>query len=416
MLFNKVRAEAYMEAADIDALLATSPVSITYLTDYSCWIDPLMKEYMMAPGASSDTGETYALYPRQGDPALVCSSALMAVNAIDLWVKDLRCYGAPGMDVSISAGDCGSDEARVMESVATAPENSSASHALRAALKDRNMASATIGIEMDGLPGNRYQALCDALPHVKWKDCSNLLRVIRSVKTEDEIQRLTRAAEINELAAVEAFQLPKPGESIRKCINHFRRRVGEMGADMDHFAFGYRGMGIATEPDMILSDSFVEYVDWGCVYRQCYSDTGTTLAMAPLSNELDRRFQALRSCMDDSAAAIKPGMKASAVRAPMQAAIDRFGLTDMFPHGHGLGLEVRGYPIIVPDNGMFIKDDCINVHSDLPLEENMVINLEAPLFMPGVGSLHIEESYVVTATGYRALIPQARRQPVIPQM
>jgi Xaa-Pro dipeptidase len=416
MLFNKARAGAYMQAAGVDALLATSPVSITYFTDYSCWIDPLMKEYMMAPGASSNTGEAYAIYPNKGDPALVCSSALMAVNAIDLWVKDLRCYGATGTDVSIPAGDWGSDEARIMESVASAPKNSSASHALRAALKDRNMTSTTVGIEMEGLPGHRYQALCAALPHVTWKDCSNLLRVIRSVKTEDEIQRLSRAAEINESAALGAFQLAKPGESIRNCINHFRQRVGEMGADMDHFAFGYRGMGIATEPDLILSDSFVEYVDWGCVYRQCYSDTGTTLAMAPLSKELHWRYQALRSCMDDSAALIQPGMKASAVRAPMQAAIERFGLKDMYPHGHGLGLEVRGYPIIVPDNGLFIKDDCLDVPSDLPLEENMVINLEAPLFMPGVGSLHIEESYVVTSNGYRELIPQARRQPVIPHM
>jgi len=96
--------------------------------------------------------------------------------------------------------------------------------------------------------------------------------------------------------------------------------------------------------------------------------------------------------------------------------MERFGLKDMFPHGHGLGLEVRGYPIIVPDNGLAIKDDGLDVPSDLPLEENMVINLEAPLFMPGVGSLHIEESYVVTSNGYRELIPQARRQPVIPHM
>jgi len=51
MLFNRVRADAQMRDVGIDAIIATAPVSITYLTDYSCWIDPLMKEYMMATRA-----------------------------------------------------------------------------------------------------------------------------------------------------------------------------------------------------------------------------------------------------------------------------------------------------------------------------------------------------------------------------
>ena len=43
----------------------------------------------------------------------------------------------------------------------------------------------------------------------------------------------------------------------------------------------------------------------------------------------------------------------------------------------------------------------------------MVLNLEAPLFMPGVGSLHIEQSYVVTPQGSRPLVDQERRQHVV---
>ena len=90
------------------------------------------------------------------------------------------------------------------------------------------------------------------------------------------------------------------------------------------------------------------------------------------------------------------------------------GIEVSFPHGHGLGVELRDYPILVADNGLRITDDCVDVPSDLPLEEGMVINLEAGVFMPGIASLHIEQSFVVTSDGSRLLVPQDRSRPFIP--
>ncbi|MBI4551798.1 MAG: aminopeptidase P family protein, partial [Candidatus Latescibacteria bacterium] len=133
-----------------------------------------------------------------------------------------------------------------------------------------------------------------------------------------------------------------------------------------------------------------------------------TLATGEASPVLSDRFAALRTCLDAAISIMRPGVKASAVQAPMQATLKAYGLTGSFPHGHGVGLEVRDYPIIVPDNGLRIRDDCIDVPSDLTLEADMVINLEAPLFMPGVGSLHIEQSFVITSNGCRPLVSQDR--------
>jgi Xaa-Pro aminopeptidase len=84
------------------------------------------------------------------------------------------------------------------------------------------------------------------------------------------------------------------------------------------------------------------------------------------------------------------------------------GFEAAFPHGHGLGLEPREYPILVDDNSLRIQDGCIDLPSDLPLEEGMVINLEAGMFVPERGSLQIEKTFVVENEACRALIPQAR--------
>jgi Xaa-Pro aminopeptidase len=56
--------------------------------------------------------------------------------------------------------------------------------------------------------------------------------------------------------------------------------------------------------------------------------------------------------------------------------------------GHALGVECYDLPLIGPAD-------------DTPLEEGMVINLETPFYEVGFGAVHLEDTYVVTATGAR---------------
>ena len=171
---------------------------------------------------------------------------------------------------------------------------------------------------------------------------------------------------------------------------------------------------MATEPDYKLGHDDVLMVDFGCVYQRCFSDTGTTLAMGELPASLMRRFEAVRDSVAAGAAEVRPGTKCSSVRGAMWQTLEDLELTVSYAHGHGVGLEVRDYPTIVADNGLRIQDDCIDLPSDMPLEENMVFNLEASMFLPGVGSFQMERSLVVTADGYRGLVAQERSRPFTP--
>src|SRR4029077_9759414 len=163
-----------------------------------------------------------------------------------------------------------------------------------------------------------------------------------------------------------------------------------------HFSFSLNGLGICTEPDYKFRAQDVLFIDYGCIFSSYFSDTGTTLVFSDLRPELAKRYDALQSCFKAGAEAMRPGVKASAVQKAMSDALKEHGVTNSFPHGHGLGLEVRDYPILVPSNGLEIRDECIAVDSDLPMEVGMVNNLEAPLFMPMAGALQIEKTFVVT--------------------
>ncbi len=413
MLLNKARALDYMRRCQLDVLVATSPVTITYFSGYYCWIDPLFKDYMMSPGASSQLAQRYAVLPLEGEPALVVTP-LFAVNAADLWVNDLHFFGGSGLDFSLQPGALPDHASSLFDHLHQPIANATPTDALVSILKVRGLAGSRIGIEMEGLTAGAKDELRRSLPNAPLKDCTNLIRLIRMVKSEEEIARLARAANISEIAALEALALARPGGSVADLVGRYRVRIAELGADLDHFAYGMYGMGIATESEHTLDRTSVEYVDFGCRYQYYSSDSGTTLALQPLPAALEKRFAGLRVCMAAGKQQIRPGVKASAVQAAMQQTLKEHGITESFPHGHGVGLEVRDYPILVPENGLRIRDDCVDEPADLPLEENMVINLEAPLFLAGVGSLDIEETYVVTAAGCRSLVPQERSQAFIP--
>ncbi len=413
MLFNRSRAIDYMREHGLDALVATSPVNITYFTDYFCWLDPIFKEYMMVPGASSDLGQAYAVFPLDGEPALVLGPPF-AVNAAELWVQDVHIFGDTGLDHSLPPPELPVEIQRFADLLNAPQSNATPTDALLSILNQRGLTSGRIGLDAEELPAATREQITRALPQASFQNCTNLIRLIRMVKSEEEVRRLTRSAEINEEVGMECLNMARPGTPISELVRHYRARAGELGADFDHFAFGVRGLGMSTETNYALAEDDVLYVDWGCIYQHYFSDTGTTLAMREPEAHFEARHAALRACMAAGIEALRPGAKASAAQAAMLQTLNANGITITFPHGHGLGLEVRDYPILVADNGLRIKDGCVDVASDLPLEPDMVLNLEAMVSLAGIASLHIEQSFVITPEGSRSLVPQDRSGPLQP--
>ena len=111
---------------------------------------------------------------------------------------------------------------------------------------------------------------------------------------------------------------------------------------------------------------------------------------------------------------MRPGALVSWVQRAMQEALEERGIRRCFPHGHSLGLAIRDYPIVMAASGLPIQDDCVHVSSDLALEPDMVINLEAPVFCFGSTSLHVEQTFLMTEQGAQPLLRQDRSQPVRP--
>jgi Xaa-Pro dipeptidase len=407
VLLDRDRADRYLRDCGLDALVATSPPNVTYVTDYRCWLAPIMREYMGVPGGSSALAHRdFAVLPLGGDPVLVVD-ALFAANAAECWIRDIEPAGSGGFELPSGPVTLPAELERIA-AILRERRNETAVDALVSAIKRRGLDGSRVGFELEGLPPPLVEEIRERLPAATILDCSNLLRVVRAVKSAEEIARLEHAAAAAERAAQAAIQAMWPGSPAGEAIEIFRRLVAEAGADVDHFALCPRGVGLTTTPGYTFARGDVFFFDFGCIYEGYFSDSGTTVAVGEPSEETVARHAAIRASLQAGVEAIRPGVLASAVREAMWEALSARGITASHPHGHGFGLEVRDYPIIVPANGLRIRDDCIDVSSDLPLEEGMVVNLEVPVFTLGEGSIHTEQSFVVTAAGVRLLTPQER--------
>jgi Xaa-Pro aminopeptidase len=415
MLLNRGRAHDYMQGCGLDGIVATSPVNVRYLSDFYCWLAPLFREYMVSPGGSSRLiQQNFALLPLNGDPALVVEP-YFAIDAALSWVTDIRIAGGGDFEYPEELTDGLDRDAnlRRVRDIVLAGASESPVEALAAAVEERGLAESRVGVELDGLSAEVAAELRERLPRAQLLDCTNLLRLVRAVKSADEVARLERAAWAAEEAAAGAFMSARVGSTPADLEAVYRSRLGELGVDFDHFAFGPRGLGIASYSMHPLAAGDAVYADWGCLYAGYGSDTGTTLVVGDVAPDVTRRFEATVGAVQAGADAVRPGVLASEVQSVMQAAMSDAGITATYPHGHGFGLEVRDYPILAPPTGRPIEDDCIEVSSDLPLEEGMVFNLEAPVFILGRASVHTERSFVVTAGGCRPLVNQDREAPVV---
>ena len=409
---NKLRATEFMEQYDLDAIISTSPTNIHYFTGYHWWLDPLFRRYMVNPGDSDELlFPGFAVLTRDGDSALIVNKMLV-VNAAHMDTKVVHPFGGFTYDESTEPESWRDRDRRIFELIGNR-DHQTRIDALKEGLKNYGLHEGRLGIELGGFETRQRSEITSALNGPELLDCSNLIRLIRAVKTRQEIDILTRAAEIAEAAAISTLEEACSGSRWGDLVRKYRVRLAEHDADYDHLILGDAGLGISTDSDRILHSDEVSFADWGCVYHHYFSDAGSTFSMGQPSEQIEDRFSALGTCISEGASQLKPGIKGSNVQRAMMDALESCDVSGTFqPHGHGIGLDVRDYPIVVPVNGLNIRDDCVNESSDLSMEEGMVISLEVSQYLPGAASLNNERVFVVAPAGGKELIPYQREHPI----
>ncbi|WP_376792216.1 M24 family metallopeptidase [Thermoflexus sp.] len=224
-----------------------------------------------------------------------------------------------------------------------------------------------------------------------------LLARLRMVKGPEELAAMQRAVAVAEKALQMWLPQVRIGMTEREATRRLIQACFAAGADALAFepivvAGPQAALPHATPSDRPMGRGELMIVDFGVVVDGYVSDLTRTFALGEPDPEWPRIYEVVREANAAGRAAVRPGIPAEAVDRAARAVIEAAGYGRYFTHrtGHGLGLEVHEPPSIVAGN-------------TTPLEPGMTFTVEPGIYLPGKGGVRIEDDVVVTESGGESL-------------
>jgi Xaa-Pro aminopeptidase len=234
-----------------------------------------------------------------------------------------------------------------------------------------------------------FRRVCDRVPGVAIEDRTQVLPVMRAVKSPAELALIEQAVAATVAGYQAALPFVRPGVTEREIADTltagFRSLGGEhayepiVGAGANGTVLHY------SDLDQVVKDGDLIVIDCAAAYGGYASDVSRTLpAGGVFTPEQSELYGVVLEANLAGIAAARPGATMTDVQKAALEIITKAGYRDYFIHGigHQLGIEVHD---VTPDG---------------PLVPGMVLTIEPGIYLPdrGVG-VRIEDDILLTASG-----------------
>jgi Xaa-Pro aminopeptidase len=282
-----------------------------------------------------------------------------------------------------------------------------------------------LGMELDVLPVNLYFQYQAIFASARIVDISNDIRLIRAVKSEFEIGKLSAAAALSDKVAARVPELLIAGktevalagelEGYARSLGHqgiVRMRLwgselfyghlmsGDAAAVPSYLASPTGGVGVSGVVGQGASFRKIEsgepvLVDYVFALDGYISDHARIFSIGPVADELRAAHEAMLAIQERIKKDARPGVATGELYELMVSLAEKQGYGEHFMGvgdrrirftGHGVGLELDEYPFIAKGQ-------------QLKLEAGMVLALEPKTIFPGKGVVGIENTHLVTDQG-----------------
>ena len=373
------RLTASLAAHRLDALVATTPANVAYLTEFRS-VSRIV--YPETP--------VLAVFAPSGTALLIPAIDAPAVADAGVAVEHVVPFGTFVFAYAERADDIGR---RVREWMTRAVASPGA--ALAAALDALGVRGGAIGLDEGGLTASAARDVASALAERRVTDGGRALLEARQVKGPWEIEALERALIVAEEALNAVIQMLVPGVTERAAVELFeaevRRHEGAPCCPL--ITFGPRtALPAAPTSDRALRAGDLIRLDVGCVWRGYHADVTRTAVMGAPGPRQEKVFDAVLHGLEAGIDAARPGATAGAIFSTAVGAVRSAGLPEYDRHhvGYGIGLDARETPVL--ESG-----------SATPLETGMVLRIETPYYEHGWGGAQIKETLLVTSSGTRTM-------------
>ena len=349
------RAQGRMDDADLDAILLTTEPDIRYFTGYLTrfWESPCRPWFLVLPRA----GDPIAVIPSIG-------AALMART----WISDIRTWRAPNLD----DGGIG----LLAETLRALGPRIGTPSGLQSHLR---------------MPLDDFGRLNAALPKPIGAD-AGILRSLRLVKSEAEIEKIKTACHIATRAFERVPEIARAGQPLEAVFRDFQRLCLEEGADWVPYLAGAAAQGgygdvISPADERPLTAGDILMLDTGLVHDGYFCDFDRNFAVGIPSPDVAAGHSRLIDATYTAFEAARPGNTAADLFHVMDKVVTGgAGGSEAGRYGHGLGMNLTEWPSLIPTD-----------HT--PLVPGMVLTLEPGIELaPGRALVH-EENIVIRENG-----------------
>ncbi len=264
-------------------------------------------------------------------------------------------------------------------------------------LHDALDGTSVIGVNYSRITLAGAERLRKAAGGAELKDAGKAIDAVRSIKDEDELERIGRACEIASRVAEELPAIIRRGMSEQQAaaeIDSLLRKEGSEGTPFNTIvAFGQNAAKPHHSPGpKILEDGMAVLCDFGASYRRYCSDLTRTMFAGEPREEERRAYEAVAMAQEQGVLAMNPGERASEPDRIARGIIDAAGFAGRFIHsfGHELGLSVH-------------EGGVMSARSQHLLQEGMVSSAEPGIYIPGSFGVRIEDTVHIGPEGPRRL-------------
>ncbi len=403
---DRQRATRLLSAAGLDALVLCAPHAFAYATGGQAGVAALFGR----------AGACFALVP--ADPALSIAAVVgdleeapfRAASGIDdvethpLWIETGRLGPGASVVQAVEAGWTGRGAGFARPATF---DIGLAARALRDQLARRRLENAQLGLDLAWVPARDRDTLAALLAPAVVRDGSDVLDRLMAVKAEEEIRRLRRGAELAQAGLRAMACAAKLGDDAGALTAAFRNGVAESAAERGEAtppSWHYVGIGPDPwAPGGRIAPGTLVKADVGCVVGGYSSDTSRNYVWGEPSRFAAELHGIVEEAHRAALDALKPGVRFADVHAVATAALHRAGLPHFtrghFGHGLGAGPFSEMWPFIAAD-------------SDAVVEPGMMLAVEVPLYVTGLGGMNLEDQVLVTEHGIErvsTLPPQLTR-------
>ncbi|UCG37167.1 MAG: aminopeptidase P family protein, partial [Candidatus Bathyarchaeota archaeon] len=282
---------------------------------------------------------------REVEPFFLIVGQPPDVEYFDPWIKDRRFYGVKAQGYP----EHGEDKGDFFQSFSQI-------------IEEKGLSKAKLGLEL-GYEGftievassTMVERLRSLLPDAEIKNASKLLREMRLIKTNEEIERIKGAANISESVIRSSFEEVTDGMTEVELEQIIRKHLVEHGSDT---LAGYVNFGeddILRPVDKKLKKGDFIRIDLGCTYRHYFADVARSVSFGEPSAKLKRIYDALHEVHNETMENIEPGAKCSKIFGTAKKTLKKLGVKYDPPLvAHGIGLCVHEGPYI-SDNDASIQ-------------------------------------------------------------